>query len=394
MARPRKQNIKASEVQGMKYLSKLSPLLERLHEIGTARDKAGNRELFFDDLVMLLLLHFFSPTVSSLRGLQQASNLEKVQRKLGIRRYSLGSLSECTRVFDPNALREIVQELAAQALPLHSGADAEALRGLVAVDGTLLRALPRMLWALWHDDTHRAVKVHLHFDVFKGVPEDATLTAGNSSEPEQLLAMLKPGRLYVCDRGYVSFALFRKIIDAKSSFIIRVKDNIVFTVKEERPISPEARAAGVVRDVVIQKLGTDHHKDYIRQPVRLVIVRYTDRDGVVKESWLVTDCLDLAAELVALAYRFRWTVELFFRWFKCILGCRNLLFEDEAGVAIQVYTALIASLLVVLWTDRKPNIRTWEMLQFYMQGLASLKELEAHLAKLKARDAAAKKNAN
>lgn len=150
----------------------------------------------------------------------------------------------------------------------------------------------------------------------------------------------------------------------------------------------------MVRDVVIQKLGTDHHKDYIRQPVRLVIVRYTDRDGVVKESWLVTDCLDLAAELVALAYRFRWTVELFFRWFKCILGCRNLLFEDEAGVAIQVYTALIASLLVVLWTDRKPNIRTWEMLQFYMQGLASLKELEAHLAKLKARDAAAKKNAN
>jgi hypothetical protein len=74
-------------------------------------------------------------------------------------------------------------------------------------------------------------------------------------------------------------------------------------------------------------------------------------------------------------------VELFFRWLKCVLGCKQLLTTSENGVAIQIYTALIASLLIVLWTGRKPVKRTWEMLQFYFQGWASLDEVQAHLEK-------------
>lgn len=387
MPRRKKEEIKASDLEGFKYLKLLSPLLERLHKIGTERDRAGNRELFFDQYVLLLLLYYFTPVITSLRGLQQATGLEKTQKRLGIKRTSLGSLSEATKVFDPTALREILQELAKRALPLQPGAAAEALRDLVAVDGTLLRALPRMAWALWKDETHRAVKVHLHFNVLKGVPEDATVTPGACSEPGQLAEMLQPGRLYVADRGYVWYELFRKIIDAKSSFIIRVKDNLAFTVQEERRIPPEAAAAGVIRDVVIDKLGTDHHKDYLKTPVRLVVIQYTDRNGQLKESWLITDRLDLPADLVALAYRYRWSVELFFRWLKCVLGCRHLVFEDQAGITIQVYVALIANVLIMLMTDRKPTLRTWEMIQFYFSGWASLEELEAHLDKLKKADA-------
>ena len=119
----------------------------------------------------------------------------------------------------------------------------------------------------------------------------------------------------------------------------------------------------------------------VGRPVRLVIVRRTRSDGTPEELWLVTDRSGLAAELVALAYRYRWTVELFFRWFKWVLGCRHLLLQDANGVAIQVYVGLIASLLITLWTGRKPSKRTWEMLQFYFQGWASLQELEGHLAR-------------
>ncbi|HYQ92619.1 MAG TPA: transposase, partial [Candidatus Competibacteraceae bacterium] len=61
---------------------------------------------------------------------------------------------------------------------------------------------------------------------------------------------------------------------------------------------------------------------------------------------------DLAAHLIAIAYRYRWSVELFFRWFKCILGCRHWLSRSHNGVKIQVYRAIIASLLIVLWTQR------------------------------------------
>ena len=167
--------------------------------------------------------------------------------------------------------------------------------------------------------------------------------------------MLQPNRLYVIDRGYADYQLFRDICTAKSSVIARVKNNTAFTVAEERPLSEAARAAGIVRDVVLAKLGTDHHKDVLERPMRLVIVRHVKPNGTVEELWLLTDRLDLPAELVALAYRFRWTVELFFRWFKCILGCRHLLALDANGVAIQVYVALIASLLIVLWTGRKTD---------------------------------------
>jgi hypothetical protein len=382
MAQKRRPEVRARDLQGFKYFRLLMPLLERLHDVGTARDRAGNRQLFYDQYLALLFLYFFNPILTSLRGVQQASGLDKVQKLLGVRRTSLGSLSEATGVFAAEPLRQIVQELASQALPLQHERDAAALRGLTAVDGTLLRALPQMAWALWLNDQHRAAKLHLHFEVFKGVPADATLTPAACSEPDQLRGMLQADRLYVLDRGYADYQLFRDILEARSSFVARVKDNAAFRVREERLVTPAAMQAGVVRDVVISKLGTDHHKDVVGRLVRLVIIRRVKSDGSLEELWLVTDRLDLPAELVALAYRYRWTIELFFRWFKCILGCRHLLATDANGVAIQVYVALIASLLIVLWTGRKPTRRTWEMIQFYLSGWASLEELERHLASL------------
>jgi Transposase DDE domain len=388
MPHQRRPEVTAKELQGFKYFRLIVPLLERLHDIGTERDRAGNRELFYDQYAALLLLYFFNPVITSLRGLQQASGLDKVQKLLGVRRTSSGSFSEATEVFTAPALQEIVRELAERALPLQHGRDAEALRGLTAVDGTVLQALPQMAWALWMDEQHRAVKIHLHFEVLKGVPVDAKITPAACSEPEQLRAMLQPGRLYVTDRGYADYQLFRDILDAGSSFVARVKDNTAFTVAQERSLTQTAREAGVVRDVVLSRLGSDHHKDVVRRPLRLVIVRRTKSDGTTEELWLLTDRLDLPAELVALAYRYRWTIELFFRWFKCILGCRHLLSTDANGVAIQVYVALIASLLITLWTGRKPSKRTWEMIQFYLLGWASLEELETHLSQLQAKDAA------
>jgi hypothetical protein len=379
MAPRARAELTEKSLKGFKYFRLLRRLLRRLHNVGTARDRAGNRKLFHDQYVSLLLLSFFNPVIASLRGLEQASGLDKVQNLLGVKRTSLGSLSEASTVFDAAPLAEIVRELAGRALPLERGSAAEALRGLTAVDGSLLPALPRVAWALWQDDQHRAAKMHVEFDVLKGIPCDATITPGASSEPAQFRKMLHPHRLYVVDRGYANFQLFRDILDAGSSFVARVKDNTAFTVAQEKTLPLEAQAAGVVRDCVLARLGTDRHKDVLQQPVRLVIVRRTKPNGELEELWLVTDRLDLAAELVALAYRYRWTIELFFHWLKNVLGCKHLLAESPNGVAIQVYVALIASLLIVLWTGCKPTKRTWEMIQFYLIGWASLDELMTHL---------------
>src|SRR6266404_5049620 len=112
MAAKKETKIKAKDLRGLKYFKLLNPLLERLHDVGTQRDTAGNRRLFFDQYAALLLLYFFNPILTSLRGLQQASGLDKVAQKLGVAPTSLGSLSEAARVFDAAALQEIITELA------------------------------------------------------------------------------------------------------------------------------------------------------------------------------------------------------------------------------------------------------------------------------------------
>src|SRR3974377_1878587 len=121
MARNRRAEVHPQDLQGFKYFRLILPLLDRLADVGTARDQAGNRELFFDQYTALLLLYFFSPVVTSLRGLQEASALEKVQKLLGVRRTSLGSLSEATGVFAAEPLRAIARELTANAVPFAHG---------------------------------------------------------------------------------------------------------------------------------------------------------------------------------------------------------------------------------------------------------------------------------
>jgi len=373
-----------SPLQGRRLVQPLLKLVARLHDVGCERDRARNRKLFYDQYITLLLMYFCNPALESLRALQQATGWEKTRQKLGIERAALGSLSEAARVFDAEMLRPIIKELATRAVPLSTGREAEALKGLTAVDGSIFAALPRMAWALWKDADHRGVKLHLHFDVLKSVPADATVTPAACSEGAALADALQPGRLYVVDRGYADYGLFAKIVAAESSLVARVKDNTAFVVQEERPLTDDAKAAGVVRDVVISRLGTTHHKDHLKRPMRLVIVQIVDRDGKTTELWLITDRLDLDADLVALAYRYRWSVELFFRWLKCVLGARHLIAHNRNGITLQLYAALIVSLLIVIRTGRKPTKRTFEMIQYHLLGWVSNEEFDAHMAALPA----------
>lgn len=387
MAGKERPKITEEKLQGFKYFKILRPLLESLHQVGTQRDKAQNRQLFFDQYGALLLLYFFNPILTSLRGIQQASHLEKVQKKLGCRGTSLGSLNEAASVFDARKLEEIIAELAARIPQQTLTRDQQALKNLTVVDGSLLPALSKMAWALWLDDEHRAAKMHVAFEVLRGIPVKVTITEGNGNEKHELRGMLEPDRLYVIDRGDAEYQLFQDILDRGSSFIGRIRNNAVWTIDEERPVSAKARADGVRRDLVV-RLGGDQSGAALKQPLRIVEVETgkTNSRGEPEILLLVTDRMDLDVELVALGYRFRWSVELFFRWLKCILGCRHLLSHSQNGVAIQVYLAIIASLLISLWTGRKPTKRTFEMLCFYFSGMASEEELLAHIAKLKLRD--------
>jgi hypothetical protein len=376
--------VTAHDLHGLQYFRLLGPLFDHLHAAGTARDRAGNRQLFYEQYATVLLLDFFNPTVTSWRGLQQMTALAQVQARRGLRRTALGALSEAAAVCDAALLHEVLTALGAQLRPHLSGAEPAALAALTAVDGSLLPALPRMVWAVWQDEQHRAAKRHVAFAVLRHGPVDVTVTAGSASERAELRRLAQPGGFYVFDRGYTDSDVFQELHDLPCSCIGRVKAKTAYEVQEERPRATAAQAAGVQRDVVRRRLGTAPHFRLLPQPFRVVRVATgkTDANGTPEVMVFVTNRLDLDAELVALAYRYRWAVELFFRWVKWVLGCRHRRSQTANGVRIQVYVALIASLLISLWVGRAPTKRTYAMLCFSLSGWASETELIAHINRL------------
>jgi Transposase DDE domain len=396
-----REPIREEDVQGLKYFRQLWPLFERLHEVGCGRDKAGNRELFMDQYCGLVLLFMFNPCVRSLRALQQASELKNVQRKLRCGRASLGSLSEATDVFDPERLREIIGELAREVQPMRRVGGEHLDQLLVAVDGSVVQTLSRIAEAAYlkttRGDSKSAWRLHTHFDVERGVPTriDVTggLNSGKSDEKNVLRAQLAADHCYLMDRWYAQFTLFNEINAKGSSYVCRVRDNSRYEVVEERPLSAADRGAGVLQDAIVRWGASGKASTRPDHPIRLVLVACTPHqktggragppsDGILR---IATNLLDPPAEIIAELYRQRWTIELFFRFFKHVLGCRHLLSTARAGIEIQTYCAIIACLLLALWTGGKPTLRTYEMVCFYLAGWADEEELLAHLEKLKPR---------
>jgi hypothetical protein len=396
MGWPATSKIEEKDLHGFKHFKLMSSLLERLHGNGCERDRAHNRKLHFDQYTALILLYFFNPILTSLRGIQQASALGKVQRILGCPRASLGSLSEASRVFDADLLPGIIGELVEKLPPLRGTPSFDEIKGIVTlVDGTLLPALPRLVEAMWQDEKHRSFKLHTHFELLKSVPVRVDLTDANESEREVLAGTLQADRVYVTDRGYAKFELFERIVNASSSFVCRIRDNSVFEVTEERELSRTALDAGVVRDAVVRFTGKQAVEAGLSRLFRIVEVvctphrkpsGKTGRGGPEQgETVLIaTDILDAPPEVIALIYKHRWAIETFFRFFKHVLGCRHLLSHCTDGIRIQTYMAIMACLLIALWTGRKPTLRTYEMICFYFAGLASEAELLAHIEKLQA----------
>ncbi len=412
MAGKEREPIQEKDIQGLKYFNLLLPLLERLHEVGCERDKAGNRDLHYDQYCALILLSFFNPITRSVRGLQQASELRNVQRKLGCLRTSLGSFSEAKTVFDPEKLQEIIAELRGQLQPVIHDSRLQDVKHIVTlVDGTLVKGLPLLMQSALADvPKGRAApdkcRWHTQFDLERWLPVRIDVTGGVSKGADDERAVLEKalekGRCYVEDRGYGKFKLFNAIVKAGSSYVCRLKDNSVYQVLEQRELSAEDREAGVTLDALVQMGESSKEDARPDHPMRLVAVKITPHPKRAKIGkglaasasrgllLIATNRLDLPAWIIALLYRYRWTVEIFFRFLKHFLGCRHLFSKDLRGIQIEAYCAIIACMLINLWTGRKPTLRTYEMVCYYFLGLAEEDELVAHLAKLKAKDDAQK----
>jgi len=381
-------------LQGLRFLQRLGPLLERLRPAQCQRDRAGNRRLFFDQVCGLILLTFFNPAIKTLRDLHRASRLATVRRKLGCRHASLGSLSEAMHLFDPQLMVPIIEELLGK-IPQSPAADPrlkELAHVPTAVDGTFLLRLPQITQACFAWRKDRGWKLHAHFEVLRGVPSFAQVTdatgQGAASEKAVLKASLAADRCYVIDRGYEEFSLYNDIVAAHSSYVGRVRNDHHFQVEATREVPAEAAAAGVLEDTV-GRMGSPRskrieHPDHLQRRIVVRVAYHPKRGGRKRKAAsqdivLVTNLLDVPAEIIVLLYRYRWLIELFFRWLKCVLSCRHLLSQDARGIQIQIYCALIACLLIQLACPVKPNQWTYKLLCLYQQGWATEEEVLEHL---------------
>jgi DDE family transposase len=393
------------DIRGMKQLRRVAGLLSFLHDVGCDRDKAGNRELHFDDYVLLVLLYLFNPLIDSMRTLQKVADLPEVRRRLGIRRFSLGSFSESCRVFEPAMLQRVVDQLTQDLRPVGRHELLAELPGTLAlVDSTVIHTLCTVAEAMYlplgEGHYRHAWRLHLHLDVDHHVPGPWELTdprnTGRSDEKSVLRRNLAPGHTYVMDRWYAQFTLWNDIRAAGSSYVCRVRDNSVYTVLHERRLDQPALEAGVISDQVVEIGLSKKPGERADHPTRLVCVTCTPHrkrgkgrrkgggqtgptsDGVLR---IVTDLLDVPAQVIAFLYQYRWTIEVFFRFLKRILGCRHLLSTKPQGVQIQAYAAVICCLLLNTLTGRKPSKWTVTLMALYLQGLASEQDVLRELNK-------------
>jgi len=387
--------LKEKDIVCLGHLRRVFGLLERLNEVGRGRDKACNRRLFFGDYCKLVLLYVWNPLIDSLRKLQEAAQLQNVAKAAGIKRFSLGSFSESVRVFDPEQLEPIIAELAGQLQPINPKDRrlADFKHAITLVDSTVLRALSRLARSACGLEARyttardgRAVygwRLHTQLDLETFNPRihrTGARNAGDQHEKNVLRRNLQPDRCYVGDGAYADRTLFDDIVQAQSSYVIRLREDSVFEIAQERLLSQEALDSGVVRDAIVSLEAGQQH------PIRLVAVQVQPhprrtRKGTHESDLilLATSLLDLPAELIALIYLYRYTIELFFRIFKQLLGMRHLLSQRQEGIDIQVYCTVIVCLLLCLITGQKPNQSNRSMIGWYLIGLASQQELIDHL---------------
>jgi hypothetical protein len=379
--------IPEDRVVGLRYARLLDHQLRGLR----GEKPHANRTLFYDHVVVAHLLAFFNPAVVSLRKIEDAFENRSVRKHFGTPRVPKSTLADAQRLFDPDLLLPLIKSLQQRVgVAPHDPRLDDLTRKLLAVDGSFFAVAPRVLWALYNQttkaDTDRPIRKgqvrgHFHFDILRGIPDHVTLTDGQAGEAEQLRAALEPGCLYVIDRGFQQYQLLFDIIKAHSDFVVRLRKSASLDEVQTRPLTAADRQAGVLSDTLV-RVGWRDDQTPLDQPLRCVKIAQADKPD--EPIFLLTNRTDLAAHLIGLLYHYRWQIELFFRWLKCMAGFGHFFSESREGMTLQIYVAMIATLLIAVETGGKPSGYDYSLMSLAVAGLASMEEVLATAARRRA----------
>ena len=354
-----------SNNEGASSFQKLWHPLERMLRCAPVLKSRGDRPLQMDFEEQLKALVFFHlEEHKSARQLLQILNEDEFARETiapeaGIQK---SSFSEAINTRGLEQLQYVFQQLQQQAAEILPKAH-EHIGNLVAIDGSLINAVLSMHWAEYRDGAKKA-KIHLGFDLNRGIPLKLHLTNGKDGERPFVQKILAPGHTGVLDRGYQSHELFDSWENQGIKFVCRILSKTQKTVVQKHAFDAQSF---IFYDATVL-LGTPGINQTDKN-IRLVGYRVNRKD-----YWLATNRFDLSAEQIASIYKLRWEIENFFAWWKRHLKVYHLIARSEYGLMVQVLSGLITYLLLAIYChqehNEKVNIKRVRQLRIKIQNEA------------------------
>lgn len=279
---------------------------------------------------------------------------------------SRSNLSKANEVRDPRIFEEYAMRLISIAREKRTGIkDFFLSNNVYAFDSTTISLCLSVFWWTKLHHGKSGVKVHTLYDVKNGIPSFVIITEAEVHDSKVMDQIpFEPDSFYIFDRAYMDTKQLNVINSAKAFFVVREKRRMAYKVVNDKNYNnPDT---GVMSDTLVKFTGLKTKKQYPELMRRVVFYDKEKNRTFVFYS----NNTNVSAEDIALLYKCRWSVELFFKWMKQHLRIKEFYGTTENAVKIQVYAAIITYCLVaIIETDLAENLTTYEVLRVLSTSL-------------------------
>ena len=276
------------------------------------------------------------------------------------------NLSKANEVRDVRIFQEFADRMVEIARKKRDGIkDFFISNNVYAFDSSTISLCLSIFWWTKLHHGKGGVKLHELYDVKTDVPAFSIITDASLHDSKVMgLIPYEKGSFYIFDRAYMVTKMLYLIERKKAFFVVREKHKMVYEVVQDKDYNNAQ--TGVMADQIIRFKGNKTKSHYPKELRRVV---YYDKEGN-RTFVFYTNNTDIKAEDVALLYKYRWRVELFFKWLKQHLRIKEFYGTSENAVKMQIYAAIIAyCLVVVVQEEMKLKMDTYDVLRILSTAL-------------------------
>ena len=268
------------------------------------------------------------------------------------------NLSKANEQRDCRIFEEFTYYLINIARQKRSNSDFEIKGKVYAFDSTTIDLCLSVFWWAKFRKNKGGIKIHTLLDITTQIPAFMHITNASVNDMNAMdVIPYEVGAYYIFDRGYVDFTRLFKITQLESFFVIRSKKNLKFEVETYHSVD---ESKGVLSDQTVFLTGLNTSKHY---PEKLRRVAFYDKE-LNRTLIFICNNFELTAEQIAMLYKNRWQIELFFKWIKQHLKIKAFWGTSENAVRIQIYSAIIAySMVAIAGQNLQIDRSTYEILQ-------------------------------